>query len=205
MNKNRQILLSLTLAAAKLFIVMAISAYVSIAQDARTKDVVSSPEASPDAWKEFSSTEGRFAIKFPGSPKQSSQPAGEFDLKLFQLTTAFEYSVMYADYPDWANDSDPARAKKILDDGLEGAVAEVHSKLLEVHEVFIDKHPGRQFVERMADGSVLRAKTFLAGHRLYQIAITTPAEEGVKPDVVKLYETTAAKFLDSFRLLELRN
>jgi hypothetical protein len=165
------------------------------------KDVGEVLDANPAAWKEFSSAAGGFAIKFPGSPKESKEQSGEFTLNLIQLTSAFEYSVMYADYPEWANDSDPARAKKILDSGLEGAVAQVQSKLLEVKEVSIDKHPGRQYVERMPNGTILRGKTFLVGHRLYQIAITTPNEEGAVPDAVKFYQTTAAKFLDSFRLL----
>jgi len=171
------------------------------AQKIQPRDVSSAAEASPAAWKEFSSTEGRFAAKFPGLPKASSQVAGEFTLKLFQLNSAFEYSVMYAYYPDWANDSDAALAKKILDSGLEGAVAEVHSKLLEVHDVSIANHPGRQYTERMLDGSILRGKTFLVGHRLYQIVITTPNEEGMPPEAINFYHTSASKFLESFRLL----
>ena len=175
-----------------------------LGQKTKPKDVADVSEvadASPAAWKEFSSTAGGFAIQFPGSPRQSTQPAGQFTLNLIQLTSAFEYSVMYADYPEWANDGDPALARKILDSGLEGAVAEVQSKLLEVKEVSIGNHPGRQYVERMPSGQILRGKTFLVGHRLYQLAITTPQEDGAVPDAVKFYQTTAAKFLDSFRLL----
>ena len=93
---------------------------------------------------------------------------------------------MYADYPSWANDEDPALAKKILDDGLAGAVAEVKSKLLEVEEISLQKHPGRQYTERMPNGNILRGKTFLAGNRLYQIAITTPKEEGKIPEAIPI-------------------
>jgi len=173
----------------------------AIAQKAQPGDVTAVAEDSPAAWKEFSSAEGRFAATFPGTPKQSKQPVGEFTLNLFQLTSAFEYSVVYADYPEWVNDSDPSLAKKVLDNGLEGAVAEVHSKLLEVREVYLDKHPGREYVERMSDGRIMRGKTFLVGHRLYQLVITTPKEEGMPAEAVKFYQTTAAKYLGSFRLL----
>jgi hypothetical protein len=194
--------LRVILAIASVCILPVLCSDSAFAQKTQPKDVDAVAEDSPAAWKEFSSAEGRFAAEFPGSPKQSTQPAGQFTLNLFQLTSAFEYSVMYADYPEWANDSDPALAKKILDSGLEGAVAEVHAKLLEVNEVFLGRHPGRQYVERMPNGSILRAKTFLVGHRLYQIAITTPKEEGAIAEAVKFYQATAAKFLDSFRLLE---
>jgi hypothetical protein len=55
----------------------------------------------------------------------------------------------------------------------------------------------------MPDGSVLRGATFLVGHRLYQIAITTPREDGAPDVAIKLYQATASKFLASFRLTAL--
>ena len=174
---------------------------IIVAQKSRQKDVEEIADASPAAWKEFLSKEGGFAIQFPGIPKESSQSMGEVDVKMHQLHASFEYSVMYADYPDWANDSDPRLAKRILDSGLEGAVAETKSKLLEVEEISLDNHPGRRYTERMPDGSVLRGKTFLVGHRLYQVAITTPKEDGAIPEAIRLYEDAANKFLASFRLV----
>jgi len=170
-------------------------------QDSKPKDVDASAEQSPASWKEFNSKAGRFAIEFPGIPKESAQPVGEFTLKIHQLRTSFEYSVMYADYPEWVSDKDPALARKVLDNGLEGAVAAVKSKLLDVQEIALDNHPGRQYTERMPDGSILRGKTFLVGSRLYQIAITTPKEEDAPDAARQFYLTTAKRFLDSFRLL----
>jgi hypothetical protein len=159
-------------------------------------------ERDPASWKEFSSQDGRFAVKFPGTPKEDTQSVGEFRLKIHRLTTFAEYSVMYADYPEWANDNDPRVAGSILDDGLKGAVAEVNSKLLEVQEVSLDGHPGRLYKERMPDGSILRGKTFLVGHRLYQIAATTPTEEGAPAEETRFYQAVANKFLESFHLIQ---
>lgn len=179
-----------------------LSAPDSLAQEAQQKVVSAVAEDSPAAWKEFSSTEGRFAIRLPGTPKQSTQPIGQMKLTLFQLQSAFEYSVIYADYPEEINDSDPILAKRVLDSGLEGAVAAVNAKLVEVREVSIGKHPGRQYVEQLPNGTIMRGKTFLVGNRLYQIAITTPKEEGALAEAVRFYRETAAKYLDSFRLIE---
>lgn len=159
-------------------------------------------ERDPGSWREFSSQEGRFVVKFPGTPKEDTQSVGEFRLKIHRLTTFAEYSVMYADYPDWANDNDPRVAGSILDNGLKGAVAEVKSKLLEVEEVSLEGHPGRRYKEKMLDGSILRGKTFLVGHRLYQIAVTTPAEENATSDERKFYQVVSDKFLESFHLLQ---
>jgi hypothetical protein len=162
-------------------------------------------ERNPANWKEFKSQEGAFSIVFPGQPKTRIQPTEApgitFTLHLIQLTTFAEYSVMYADYPESISDRDPAVAQGVLDDGLAGAVAEVHSKLLSVKEISIDGHSGRLYAERMPGGEVLRGKTFLVDNRLFQIAITTPKEEGVDAETVNFYKQTATKFLDSFRLI----
>ena len=159
-------------------------------------------ERDPESWKESSSREGRFSVKFPGTPKEDTQSVGEFRLKIHHLTTFAEYSVMYADYPEWANDNDPRVAQSILDNGLKGAVAEVNSKLLEVEEVSLDNHPGRRYKEKMPNGSILRGKTFLVGHRLYQIAITTPTEEGAPAEEINFYQAVSNKFLESFHLIQ---
>ena len=159
-------------------------------------------ERDPKSWKEFSSSEGRFAVKFPGTPKEDTQSVGEFSLKIHHLTTFAEYSVMYADYPEWANDNDPRVAGSILDNGLKGAMAEVNSKLLEVQEVSLDGHPGRLYKEKMPNGSILRGKTFLVGRRLYQVAVTTPTEESVPAEEINFYQAVSNKFLESFHLIQ---
>jgi len=201
MKNNTPRLLNAVAIAASALIFIALFFCCALAQKPQRQDLDEVADASAAVWKEFSSKEGGFSVQFPGAPTQSSQQMGDFTLKLFQLHTAFEYSVMYADYPSWANDEDPALAKKILDDGLAGAVAEVKSKLLEVEEISLQKHPGRQYTERMPNGNILRGKTFLAGNRLYQIAITTPKEEGKIPEAIQFYQVTANKFLGSFRLI----
>jgi len=174
----------------------------SFAQEPQRTSTEKAVEREASSWKEFSSRTGGFAITFPGAPKAETQTlGGQFVLNIFRLHTFAEYSVMYADYPDSVNDGDPRLAKQILDDGLAGAVAEVNSKLLEVEEVSIETHPGRQYKERMRDGSILRGQTFLVGHRLYQIAIATPKEEDEGAKEIEFYQTVAKRFLGSFRLL----
>lgn len=178
------------------------------AQNAAPKvDEMAGPNIEKDAanWKLFSSKEGRFSIIFPGLAKEETQtvdtPNGAFTIRVARLQTSAEYSVMYADYPPAINDGDVELANKVLDSGLEGAVAEVNAKLMEVKPISLENHPGRLYKERMRLGHILRGKTFLVGHRLYQIAITTPKEEEMSAENARLYQLIAQKFLDSFRLL----
>jgi hypothetical protein len=72
--------------------------------------------------------------------------------------------------------------------------------LLELKEISLDGHPGRYLKQRMPGGEIMQVKILLVGQRLYQIAITTPREEGASVEISKAYETTADKFLNSFKL-----
>lgn len=141
---------------------------------------------------------------FPGTPESETQTVvggqGEkFKIQIHKLKALAEYSVIYADYSIPVDD--PKIANAVLDNGVKGAVAEVNSELLSVTEISIDGNPGRLLKEKMPDGSILRAKMYLVGKRLYQIAITTPREEGVSSELVAFYASTANKFLDSFKLI----
>lgn len=162
-------------------------------------------ETSSQAWKEYSSAEGGFSILFPGEPSQETQlidaaPGTQFKLRIHKLKTLAEYSVMYADYPIPVGD--PAVAKNVLDNGAKGAVASVNSELLELKEITLYGYPGRYLKERMPSGEIMRVKMLLVGQRMYQVAITTPREEGTPAEIVKSYEMMADKFLNSFRLLK---
>jgi hypothetical protein len=175
------------------------------AQDNKSSSNASLVETNPQTWKEYSSAAGGFSTLFPGTPSESSQlvdaaPGVQFKLHIHSLKILAEYSVMYADYPIPVGD--PAVARSVLDNGAEGAVASVNSELLELKEIALDGHPGRYLKERMPGGEIMRVKMILVGQRMYQLAITTPREEGAPAETAKLYDTMADKFLNSFKLLK---
>lgn len=177
---------------------------VCVAQADKSPTNVPLAESDPQAWKEYSSAEGRFSILFPGKPGQDTKVIeasdAQFKLSIHRLKTLAEYSVMYADYPVPAND--PAVAKLVLDNGAKGAVASVRSELLEINEIMLDGHPGRFLKQRMPGGEILWVKMFLVGQRMFQIAVTTPREDGASPQTISLYKTAADKYLNSFKLLK---
>ena len=163
---------------------------------------LATPEVDPKSWKEFSSTDGRFAAQFPGTPRATTETVnvsgGQLEVRIFQLQTFAEYSVIYSDYP--AAPSSAEAAARILDTIVKGAARAVNATLLSETEISIEGHPGRLLKERLPGGSILRAKFYLVGRRLYQVAITTPPEEGASAATVKFADDTAWKFLGSFKL-----
>ncbi len=155
------------------------------------------PESKAESWKEFSSTAGRFKIQFPGAPAEKTQPIEGGEIHIVALRTFAEYSVMYADYPVPVEGAEAARS--VLDNGAKGAVASLNAELLELKEITLEGHPGRLLKAKLPDGKILRANMYLVGQRLYQVAITTPAEQGKAAETVRLYDSVASKYLDSFK------
>jgi TonB family protein len=166
-------------------------------------DLQRSAEANADSWKRFVSPDGRFAVLFPGSPRISEQtissPPWSYVINKTQLTSFAEYGVIYSDYPKAIVDRTPADV--LLDQGAKAAVAEMNSQLLSINPVTVNGYPGRFLKERMSDGTIMQAKMVLVGQRLFQVAITTPKEEGADPPTVGFYNSTAKKFLDSFEII----
>jgi TonB family protein len=159
-------------------------------------------EFNPASWKEYFSAEGRFSILFPGTPQEGVHSVdvqgGQLKIHVHNLKAYAEYGVIYADYPIPVGD--PRVAKQVLDNGAKGGAAEVNAELLSMTEISIDGHPGRLLRERLPSGSILKAKMYLVGQRLYQIAVTMPKAE-TDADSGNAHEKLADKFLDSFKIV----
>jgi len=161
-------------------------------------------ERDQSRWKEYASAAGRFAVLAPGELKLDTQKLPTPDgaattLFIHTLNTSADYGVIYADYTFPVRGAEMQR--QLLDDGARGAVASVGSKLIEAKEVSLGEHPGRALKELMRDGRVMHVRMYLVGSRLYQVAVTLPLLEAGTP-AAAFGEEVAAKFLDSFRLLE---
>ena len=161
-------------------------------------------ERDPGAWREYASPQGRFAVLVPGDMTLNTQqlptPDGKgVTLHIHSLGTSAEYGVIHADYPFEVSGAEMRR--RLLDDGARGAVESVGAQLLEAKEISLGEHPGRALKELMRDGRVMHARMYLVGSRLYQVAVTLPKLDAADP-ATAFAEETAAKFLDSFRLLD---
>lgn len=159
-------------------------------------------EYNPKAWKEFSSAEGRFSVLLPSVPTERVElhdsPVGKLEVHNFTLRTFAEYGVMYVEYPP--NIEEEGNVRAFLDNIRDGGVRRVKGTVLEEKDISLGGHPGRYMLVRIGDGYTLRAKTFVVKNRLYQVIIIT-RDKDAPEGIIKFHEETAAKFLDSFKLV----
>lgn len=183
------------------FLLVLLSTHRGLSQETpQTPSPSPVPEANP-LWQTFGFAEGRFSIQFPGDPeahKEPVGPAGQIGLYKYSLTTRANYIVTYADYP--AKIEGAAEANRVLDDGVKDIVAAFNSQLLSSTETSLGEYPGRQLKHRMIDGAIMHMRIFLVGRRLYKISVTLPRLENETQEEVALYETSATRFLNSFKL-----
>jgi hypothetical protein len=159
-------------------------------------------ENSPDAWKVYSSTRGRFSIMFPGTPVEADKsydtPNGRMDARDYVVITSAEYTVFYTDFAiDLEQGSD--ELNKMLDQMRDRVVADFKAKVIVEIVISIEGHPGSMMKLAAPDGSITRAKSYAVGKRLYQIMVTT-SKALQSPDKGWFDELFASRFFDSFKL-----
>ncbi len=183
---------------------LAAGAWCFPAARAQGVTVKAPPEADARNWKEYGPPGEGFSVLMPGEPRRQTHQAPLGDgptttLYVHRLNTgSAEYGVIYADYPSRV--TDPEEVKRILDDKAKRGGAALNAELLHVSEVTLGGRPGRAFKVKLSDGKIIRARLYLDGSRLYQVAVTTPNETDAPAASVKFHEEAATKFLDSFKL-----
>ena len=168
-------------------------------------------EYNAEAWKEFSSAEGKFSISLPGAPKPEVRTMdtriGKLTTHAFFLQTDFgHYYVHYVDFP--AGPETLAETKEFLDGGREAALAG-GARLLVENDVSIGGVAGRELLVEKGP-IIIRARHFFVKARSYQIIFTTLPDavfKNGKPsanaaDRTELFELVSRRFLDSFKLTQ---
>ena len=169
-------------------------------------------EYNPNAWKEFSSEEGKFSVRMPAEPKLNRQdvdtPLGKLPVYLYVAQTGSGgYMVGYSDFPNYSETPEFLAAvyKGARDKVLS---ADAARRLLSETEIKIEGYAGREWL--IADASMLyRAQTFLVKGRLYQLLFLAPNRLAFKSgqpsenasDRTGFYEEISKRFFGSFGLL----
>lgn len=138
------------------------------------------PLHAQPAGNAYTSTEGRYAVKFPGTPKVTTQTTKSAlgDLKvnvaLYATGDANVYLVSYTDFPVAAAQ---AENRKTLFDGVRDALKAKGTVSEKDIEFGPDKLPGRELtVDRDKDKQRIKVRAVLRDNRLYQVTVIGTAE-----------------------------
>jgi hypothetical protein len=166
-------------------------------------------EYSANAWKEFSSAEGRFSISLPGTPKAEVRtldaPIGKLSIHFFTLETDLgQYYIDYKDFP--VAPTTPEEIKEALDSSRDKALAG-GARLLVENDVSMAGVVARELLVQKGDFT-LRARFFFVKSRSYQLILGTLPNvvfKNAKPsanaaDRTDLFEMVSRKFFDSFKV-----
>src|SRR5215470_15018256 len=118
--------------------------------------------ADEPSWKSFESKEGRFAVEFPGVPRQRSntRPTARFGtleqhMFLLEVPNTGVFTVSYMDYPRGAMDK--YKPDQLLDDARDNALKIAKGKLISETKVTMNGFPGRVIVFDGANNLVFTA------------------------------------------------
>lgn len=192
-----------------LIIAFTVSATLGYSQEGKTSPAPEptppAVEHNPNAWKEYSSQRGRFAIMFPGTPAESDysyDTAPRAEGRKYILKTTALYRVSYLDFQVQVSNAlamERILRKQFLDGARDVMLGTFKGKLLSDTDISIDGHPGRLIKIAEPDGTMLRTENYVVGTCVYQLEVVTPLEL-LAPDQGRFDESRATKFLDSFKL-----
>lgn len=154
-------------------------------------------------WKEFSFAEGKFKIKFPGTPYQSPlELTNELKFQVAGYQSAGSYSARYLELTNIVTDR---AALKALCDSMRDAELEYleqrgkKAKVLSETDIAYDRYWGRMLVVELPN-AIYRNKTIVVNKRLYVLNAIVPKVDA-HSTVRNAYEELAMRFIDSFSLL----
>lgn len=160
--------------------------------------------ASENAWREFTSLEGRFTILMPGQPTKESRvvdtPIGQVGLEVFELRAEtgpylITYMVTYSDFPRL-----PDNPRAALINARDGTLKNAQGKLRCEKEVTRDGYPGLE-ITIDAPSALIKSTLYAVKQRLYQVVILLPPDRNLPTDTTRPCDALAVKFLGSFKIL----
>ncbi len=167
---------------------------------------VQEEEVSQDlnsTWIDFENEDGKFKVKLPGQPTQSStkEPTVVGDILvemfLYEESSTMAYIVGYNDYPSGLFEgADDEVYQNMLDGGVEGFTSNVGLDKIESKEDFTMGEGKGIFVKAKSTINTFHVfyKAIIVGNRLYQVGIL---RDGSYPAQDK-----SDAFFDSFEILK---
>ncbi|HAA31297.1 MAG TPA: hypothetical protein DCE56_30785 [Cyanobacteria bacterium UBA8553] len=162
-------------------------------------------QTAQSIWKPFSSTQGRFTVLMPGTPRHltlsvNTQDAGIVNLNMFLVERNQEsviYGVGYNDYP--ISYIQQLNQKKLiehaLDLGRDAAIRGSQGSLQSERRISLGGYPGREIRYTRPGGKITITRMYLVKQRLYQVTVETTQQKQ------RYLSKSIEGFLNSFSLL----
>jgi len=166
-------------------------------------------ESNPNAWKEFSSAEGKFTVSLPGTPNADiatvGTTVGALKTYFFVLETdTFLYYISFADLPK--SPKTPEEHKAALTETRDRAAAK--RPIISETDIMFDGVVGKELLVEGSNHLIQLARFFYAKERLYYLIINASPDIAFRngkasanaADRTELFATTSKTFFDSFKL-----
>jgi len=145
-------------------------------------------------WQKFTSPEGRFSVLMPAKPvvetKDVDSPVGKLTLYAYSASnnTGF-FLASFGDYP--AEPKDAANAETVLDAVQSGVLKGIEAEASAgAKKISLGGFSGREFSakkEMQGMKVVFNWRIYLAGRRLYQLAVVTQDTAVPSPEITKFF------------------
>jgi hypothetical protein len=156
----------------------------------------------PNTWDEYSFPSGKFRIRFPQKPVESTTTDGKLKINSIQYKGLLDYQVSYINYG--VPIDDPQKVKEMLQGMKTAALNSIQAKGVQIiadREVVVDGHSGVFIHVEVGAREVIRLQWVAAGSRLYSISTTSrkgsPQELEGKDD----FEKIVVGFIGSFHVM----
>jgi hypothetical protein len=153
---------------------------------------------SPDKWDEYTSEQGRFKIRFPGTPKEEP---GKLGAHFVSYSGFLDYRVSYVDEPELSDNLESAKRYLREMKAVTNAIATLgNERIVKEEEVTIDGYPGN-FTYVQSTKGWIRDLQIVVGKRVYTIIVEGRLAQANELEGKDNFEKPAMAFINSFKLV----
>lgn len=157
------------------------------------------------AWKEFESTEGGFAVAFPGKPGLKvltvEALAGPITNHVHGLDIGVAvFAVTYADMPFTVPTGDKEAINRAFDAGNARALSGAGGRIISEEPISLEGYTGRAVFYHDRDGALTHNRSYIVGNRLYQLTVVSDDYRQSPAEDRRFFKGLIDRFFASFKL-----
>jgi hypothetical protein len=143
-------------------------------------------------WQEYSNTEGRFRVLFPGTPtREAIMPSGRSEAAAKPLAVSFTVETPDAHYAVAFEDVDTRTrsAEQLMEQHHAEATSGKVGRLAGERDVTVGSHKGKEFTIHLTSGGTAHIRYVAASSRLYKLTVLGRSKPPEPATVEKFFES----------------